>query len=257
MKFSKHYSVIFIVIIAFITNALLFLGTAYFYYNTLAIIILHVITLYIGVTRYRFNYFSKTYNKGNQKGLSLTFDDGPNAEFTEDILTILAKYNAPATFFVIGKNIAENEEILKKIDLQHHIIGNHSNTHNYFFNTLKADKIQQDILLCNEKIEAIIHKKPRFFRAPFGLTSPNTAKALTKLEHVSISWDFRSFDTMSKNKEMLLAKLKRNAKKSSIMLLHDNNALTASILDDFLSFCKQNGIEIVSLDKMIGEKAYF
>ena len=208
------------------------------------------------IEKFRLNYFSTAIHSGNQEGISLTFDDGPNPKFTEKFLDLLKKYDVKATFFIVGKNIEGNEAILKRIVNEGHIIGNHSYKHVGWYNTLSSSKILADIELCNKLIKDVTTKDLIFFRAPFGLTSPNIAKALNKSDHISIGWDFRTFDTMSKDEDQLFNKMKKNAKSSSIMLLHDNNDITYNALEKFLSYCKENGIKIVSLDEMIGIKPY-
>ena len=81
------------------------------------------------------NFFIQVdcHKKSGEKQIALSFDDGPNPEFTPQVLALLAEYNATATFFVIGKNIPGNENILKQIDEAGHSIGNHSYTHSKLF----------------------------------------------------------------------------------------------------------------------------
>ena len=237
-------------------NFIFFKENAVFWKLNILILLVYLVVLYVAVTRIRLNYFVKTINSGKEKGISLTFDDGPNPEFTEKILDILKAKNVTATFFIIGKNISGNEAILKRIDNEGHLVGNHSFSHLYWYNSLLPKKIKADINKANEEIFQVLAKKPRYFRTPFGLTSPNIAKALENNDYLSLGWDFRSFDTMAKDEEKLLNKLKTKAKQSSIILLHDNNAITLAVLELFIDYCQENGIEIVSLDKMIGEKAY-
>ncbi len=256
MKSSKHFKVLFLVIAIIVSTSYFFQESKYLFQVLFFIFGIYLLILYVGVTRYRLNYFSKAIHSGKEKGLSLTFDDGPNPNFTNKVLDILKKHQVKATFFIIGKNIDGNEVILKRIIDEGHIVGNHSFSHVKFFNVISPKKIVEDIEKCDNSIEKVTNLKPLFFRTPFGLTSPKIAKALKKVDHVSVGWDFRSFDTMAKSETKLLYKLKSKASKSSILLLHDNNEITINVLDAFLNFCKKNGIKIVSLDKMIGLKPY-
>lgn len=256
MKISKHHIVLFVVVILLIINYLFFKQSIYFVKGNILILFIYLILLYIAVTRVRLNYFVNSINSGSQKGISLTFDDGPNPEFTEKVLDVLKAKNVKATFFIIGKNIAGNEAILKRIDDEGHLLGNHSFGHLYWYNSLFSSTINADINKANDLIFSVLGKKPRYFRTPFGLTSPNISKALKNTDYVSIGWDLRSFDTMAKDENKLFDKLKSKVKHSSIVLLHDNNEITLNVLARFIDYCKENGIEIVSLDKMIGEKAY-
>lgn len=255
-KISKHYIVLTGFLLLFVVNYLVFKDSEnYWLFNTILILSLLTI-LYIGVTRHRLNYFYNSINEGSKPGISLTFDDGPNPEFTAKALEILQRKKVKATFFIIGKNIEGNEELLKKIHREGHLIGNHSMNHTYWFNSLPGNMIAKEIIETEQKIEAVIGKKPNYYRTPFGLTSPNVAKGIKKTNVTSIGWNFRSFDTMAKDEKVLLEKLKKNAHKSSIILLHDNNKFTLAVLEAFIDYCFTNGIKIVSLDEMIGVNAY-
>ena len=255
-KISKHYQVLLGFILLLAINFFAFENsTNYWLVNTILIVSL-IIILYIGVTRHRLNYFYDSINSGSKPGLSLTFDDGPNPEFTESILAILKKKKVKASFFIIGKNIEGNESLLNKIYTNGHIIANHSMNHTYWFNVLPGSKIAEEIIATENKINEVIGVKPNFYRTPFGLTSPNVARGIKKVPVQSIGWDFRSFDTMATDEKALLSKLKKNAHKSSIILLHDNNQFTLAVLEAFINYCLTNGIKIVPLDEMIGIKAY-
>jgi len=255
-KISKHYIILALVIIIYLLNFIFFKDKTYYWAINYSVFTVHIIILYIGVTRHRLNYFYKSINSGKKTGISLTFDDGPNSEFTEKILEILKRKNIKAAFFIIGKNIEGNENIVKQIDNEGHIIGNHSFGHKYWFNSLPSNVIAKEINKNAEILKKIIGKKPKFYRTPFGLCSPNVARGIKKTKVISIGWDFRSFDTMAKNEAKLLNKLKQNVKTSSIMLMHDNNKFTLNVLEEFIDYCFTNGIEIVSLDKMIELNAY-
>ena len=63
------------------------------------------------------------YEKKNRKVVALTFDDGPNPATTNQALDTLSKYGIKATFFVLGKNVSGNEEILKRMKADGHVIG--------------------------------------------------------------------------------------------------------------------------------------
>ena len=100
----------------------------------------------------RSNYFVKTYwkSKTSDKKIAITFDDGPTP-ITNEVLDILKKHNAKATFFCIGKQIRQHPDIFKRIIAEGHLIGNHSYSHDKgigFFSTEKvADEIKKNDLI--------------------------------------------------------------------------------------------------------------
>ncbi|MBW6481811.1 MAG: polysaccharide deacetylase family protein [Vicingaceae bacterium] len=222
----------------------------------IGVILLFLIIVAIGTSFIQLNYFVESINKGNNKGIALTFDDGPHAAITSQILAILEKENIKATFFVIGNKIEKNAALLKKIDTEGHNIGNHSFSHNKLTTIRSTKKLKEDILKCNQLIEQVIGKKPVFFRPPFGITTPRYKRALKQLNLQSIGWSIRSFDTQSKNKEVLLKKITKQIADGSILLLHDTQQITLDVLPDIIQFCKINGINIVPLHELINYQPY-
>ena len=132
------------------------------------------------------NVFVKAYCsvKTEKKEIAITFDDGPNPEKTPAILDVLGKYNIKAVFFCIGTNIAGNEEILKRIHNEGHIIGNHTYTHSTWFDLFSARNMTDDLQKAEELIFTIIGKRVHFFRPPYGVTDPMLAKAVKRMKYV-------------------------------------------------------------------------
>jgi len=130
---------IFIIAISIIGLITLFFGISLWWLALPSVVYLGLIIY--GSAIIQASFYGPVYCYGNplEKEIALSFDDGPNREFTPRVLSTLAQYNAPATFFVIGKNIPGNESILKQIDAAGHSIGNHSYTHSFFVD-LKARK---------------------------------------------------------------------------------------------------------------------
>ena len=220
------------------------------------VILLFLSIVAIGTSFIQLNYFIESINKGNNKGIALTFDDGPNAAITPQILAILEKENIKATFFVIGNKIEKNVALLKKINNEGHIIGNHSYSHNNLTTIYSSKKLKEDLIKCNQFIEQVIAKKPLFFRPPFGVTTPRYKRALKQLNMQSIGWTIRSLDTQSKNKELLYKKITKQISDGSIILFHDTQQITLDVLPDIIQFCKINGINIVPLHELINYQPY-
>src|SRR5215469_8361533 len=103
--------------------------------------------------------------------LSITFDDGPNPAITPKLLDLLAKHNAKATFFLVGKYVRESPGLVKEIVQQGHAVGNHTDTHpNLIF--CGPERTQSELLRCSESLAGVNAEKPRWFRPPFGFRSP-------------------------------------------------------------------------------------
>ena len=115
------------------------IGLLYYFFGIslwwflIPILIYKALIIY-GSANIQFNFYSKVYCSSNteEKVIAITFDDGPNAEHTPKVLSILAEENVPATFFVIGKNIQGNENLIKEIDAAGHTLGIHTFSHSFF-----------------------------------------------------------------------------------------------------------------------------
>jgi peptidoglycan/xylan/chitin deacetylase (PgdA/CDA1 family) len=201
--------------------------------------------------------YIKTYCKSetNEKKIAITFDDGPDSEITPEVLEILDEYNIKATFFCIGDQIEKNKELLKRMDSKGHLIGNHSFSHEFWFDLYPANKMHEDIKRTNGLIFETIGKKTKLFRPPYGITNPSLRRSIQDLDFNTIGWSIRSYDTVKHIKKTLF-RLKTRLHPGAIILFHDNREQIIDILKDFLAFTKDNGYEIVPLDELLKIQAY-
>lgn len=210
-------------------------------------------TLYISA---QFFMPAKFLGDGGSQSIAITFDDGPVPGATNQILEILRKEGAKATFFCIGKNVQEHPELTKQIESEGHLVGNHSYFHSSMFDLQSPGSMEEELSKTNEVIEKATGLKPRFFRPPYGVTNPMLAKAVKQLDLVTIGWSVRSFDTIAKEKNKLLERVTRDLKGGDIILFHDRCELTRQILPDLLAHIKKVGLKVEALDKMLMEKSY-
>ena len=171
-----------------------------------------------GIFKFIFRNWVWSYTK-NEKTIYLTFDDGPTTEVTPWVLYQLNKYRAKATFFCIGKNIAEHPEIFKEILRNEHAIGNHTNNH------LNGWKTPANVYLENSK-EALKKKvhNSTLFRPPYGKLTLSQSKRLREQGKQIIMWDVLSADFDTKiSKEKCLQNVLKNTQNGSIVVFHDSN----------------------------------
>jgi peptidoglycan/xylan/chitin deacetylase (PgdA/CDA1 family) len=188
--------------------------------------------------------------------IALTFDDGPVEKNTEQILDILKSNGVEATFFCIGERISQNPSIIKRMDAENHLIGNHSFTHHFFFDLFSKEKMKQEINDTNQALEKITNRKMKFFRPPYGVTTPVLAKAIQETGLRPIGWNVRSMDTVIKNEKQLLSKIKGKLKAGDVLLFHDTATVTINSLQTILNEIKQQGLQPVRLDKLFNTEAY-
>ena len=169
-----------------------------------------------------------------EKILYLTFDDGPIAEVTPQVLDQLKEYNAKATFFCIGKNITAHPEIFHRISEEGHTIGNHTQDHLngwqtahaiYFENVEKCAATLSSMTqksMVTHSDEGVEVEEKSFFRPPYGKISPAQYNQLKKHYKV-VMWDVLTFDFDPKvSKEQVLGNVLKNAAPGSIIVFHDS-----------------------------------
>lgn len=152
----------------------------------------------------------------------LTFDDGPHPQITPFVLEQLAFYNAKATFFCIGNNVAKYPETYKRILLEGHRVGNHTYSH---LNGWKTNDKQylDDIVKARDYINSDL------FRPPYGRITGFQARLLTRINTSDhslfriIMWDVLSGDFDSKiTAEKCQSNVLKNVSPGSIVTFHDS-----------------------------------
>lgn len=190
------------------------------------------------------NFHVNSINKltTTKKTVMLSFDDGPHNPNTERVLDVLKKYNVKALFCIIGKNISGNEAIMKRIVVDGHQLANHSYSHAFWFDVWPTKKVIADIEQCQQLIN---HYQPnaKLFRPPYGVTNPNIAKALKKLNLQSVGWNVRSYDTSSNDIEKIKQRVLKQLKPNAIILLHDRLAIAPELLEQLIVAIKAEGYE--------------
>lgn len=196
------------------------------------------------------------HGDGSEKEIALSFDDGPNSQYTPQILAALAEHHATAIFFVIGKNIHGNGSVLKQIYEAGHCIGNHSYTHSHFVDLKGVQGFKDELNQAAESVFNVIGKRMKLFRPPFGVTTPSIIKAAQELNYSVIGWTIRSFDTTSDTAQTIIERVHRQIKPGVIILFHDTSDKTVDVLRQTLNFAKEHGYKIVSIEKLLNIEAY-
>ena len=180
------------------------------------------------------------------KKVALTFDDGPDPKVTTHILATLKKYNAKATFFMLGSRVEYYPEIAINVEKAGHELGNHTWNHPDLTKA-SVKKINKEITSTSSIIEDVTGKKATVFRPPYGAEN-DFVRAQTDLP--SILWDVDTLDWKHRNSDQLLAHVKKNTKDGSIILMHDIHQSTADGLDAVLAYLKSEGYTFVTVSEL-------
>ena len=163
-----------------------------------------------------------------QRGeVAITIDDGPDPEVTPQVLNILDRHGAKATFFCIGKLAAQYPELSREIVRRGHSIENHSLSHKWYFSLLGPWSILREVRGAQILLGDITGQQPRFFRATAGLRNYKLDPVLAHLDLRLCSWTRRGFDTRISDPDLVFNSLVRNLKRGDILLLHDGNSATS------------------------------
>lgn len=111
------------------------------------------------------------FRTASPRDLALTFDDGPNPAITPQLLDLLARYDARATFFVIGRFVRECPDLLRELAARGHAIGNHSETHANLF-WLGRASLREELGRCQDRVASMLGAPPDLMRPPFGVRNP-------------------------------------------------------------------------------------
>jgi peptidoglycan/xylan/chitin deacetylase (PgdA/CDA1 family) len=173
------------------------------------------------------------------KTIYLTFDDGPNSYCTPQVLDLLKKYNAKATFFLISNKINEHRSVFNRINDEGHAIGNHSPDHktqNYF----KGKKsLKKWIEHSETTISTLLGKPSVGFRPPVGIRPPELRFIMKELNSKPVMWQHRFYDGIFKFKNSSWKRKINKIKNGDIILLHDSHDITSNFIINLENFIKQ------------------
>lgn len=183
--------------------------------------------------------------------IALTFDDGPDPQWTPQVLDVLARHEALATFCVVGDQVAGREQLLRRIQAEGHALCNHTTSHDYGLPVRDPAQIRAQIAGTTEIIAAAAPEAAvSAFRAPGGRFDPAVVAQAQELGLDSWSWsvDSRDWDTTDSN--AIVTRVLDGIGPDAVVLLHDgggNRAATVAALDELLPVLASVGYEFVTL----------
>jgi peptidoglycan/xylan/chitin deacetylase (PgdA/CDA1 family) len=195
------------------------------------------------------------------KLIALTYDDGPNDPHTLRLLEILAKYGATATFFLIGRFVAQRPDIAREILKAGHAIGNHTFTHpNLIF--AGDGETRSQLERCQRAIQDAIGQTPVLFRPPFGGRRPGTLSIARSLGLKPIMWNITAYDWNAPPADRIFQRVSGKIRGGDVVLLHDGSYLamggdrtqTVMATDRLIERWKPEGYRFVGVPETI-EKA--
>lgn len=204
----------------------------------------------------------------------MTFDDGPNPAITPQLLDLLDRYQAKATFFVIGRFVRECPDLVKETAARGHVIGNHTDMHRNL-TWLSPSQVTVELRLCHHAIKNAVGVPPKWFRPPYGFRNPWVIPAARELGCKTTMWTLIPGDWQERPVEWLIRRMQpigshaqRNAAQNpgasasstgDVLCLHDgyhkelnyDRTRTLAALEHWLPRWRDLGLQFVTMDEAV------
>ncbi len=201
------------------------------------------------VTHYRYQTFGASNPEeinADAPMVALTFDDGPNPEYTSRVLNVLKENYSHATFFVVGTNAEKYPKILQDIASSGNEIGNHTYSHANLTD-IDSAHVEEEVEKVNRAVKKATGEIATVIRPPYGAYNDDV---LEKLQLPVILWDLDTEDWDSRNAQMIVDHIIANVEDGDIILMHDIYESTAEAVELLLPRLKEMGYQVVSVSEM-------
>lgn len=187
-----------------------------------------------------------------EKVIALTFDDGPWAASTPEVLDILKKNNIKATFFVVGQMLKTYPELGQRIVAEGHVIGNH--TWHHWYHYFNAQAAAYEIESTTDLIYQITGARTTLFRPPGGIMHNGVVAYAKNKNYSIITWSADSLDYSRPAVPKLIKNVMKDSKPGGIVLMHDgggNRSRTVQALPEIISNFRKQGYRFVTVPELL------
>jgi peptidoglycan/xylan/chitin deacetylase (PgdA/CDA1 family) len=194
--------------------------------------------------------------------IALTYDDGPNDLHTLRLLEVLAKHDAHATFFLIGRYVRHRPDIAREIVKAGHTVGNHTFMHPLLI--FKSDaEIRKQLSECRAALSEAVGEHSNLFRPPFGGRRPAALRIARELGLEPVMWSVTGYDWNAPSASIIEQKVGKQIRGGDVVLLHDgghkqmgaDRSQTVVATDHLLTRYKDEGYEFVTISEMMANLA--
>lgn len=179
--------------------------------------------------------------------IAITFDDGPNPVYTPQLLDGLKKRGVRASFFVMGKQAEAYPELVRRMQTEGHLIGNHTYSHIQLGKN-NRERFKDELIKTNELLLEITGEEVQFVRPPYGSWDKSLETELTMLP---VLWTIDPMDWCSSNVSGIVKKVTGKVKENSVILMHDEYSSSVTAALEIVDVLQKQGYEFVTVDELL------
>lgn len=183
------------------------------------------------------------------KKIALTFDDGPHPTYTPMLLDGLKERGIHATFFLLGQSAQNYPDLVRRMQEEGHLIGNHTFYHTDLKNA-DAVTLNREVVKTNEVIEKITGETPQYIRPPFGSHDDNLEEMTGMLV---VLWTVDPLDWCCEDAASIVRRVEENAQDNAIILMHDSYKSSVMAALTVVDELQKQGYEFVTVDEILFE----
>ncbi|MEX0742184.1 MAG: polysaccharide deacetylase family protein [Phycisphaeraceae bacterium] len=193
--------------------------------------------------------------------VALTFDDGPHTLGTRGVMEALEAEGVVGTFFVIGRFVTQQPDLIRELHARGHLVGNHTFDHHHWGAMRGRRYWSQQLQRTSDVIEETIGKRPTFFRPPMGLKQPHVMRAAQHIGCRVVTWQRRAWDGVPTTTAKIITRIADRARPGDILALHDGVdpfgkrkvGETVAAVRPIVQRLRARGLQPVRLDTLLTE----
>lgn len=183
------------------------------------------------------------------KKVALTFDDGPNPDYTPELLDELKKRGVPATFFVLGAEVEQYPQLVRRASEEGHLIGVHSYKH-VNLRQLSDQQAVEQVNRTNEAIHAACGQYASYIRPPYGCWKEDLDY---EVQMVEVLWDIDPRDWATTSADLVVQRVLQDVEENSIILLHDASESSVRAACMIIDRLQAQGYTFVTVEELLME----
>jgi peptidoglycan/xylan/chitin deacetylase (PgdA/CDA1 family) len=198
--------------------------------------------------------------QSNEKVVALTFDDGPSAVWTPQILDALKAVNVKATFFMLGMHVQQYPEIARRVAEEGHEIGNHTYDHHGLF-YYKPQELNREVKDTEKVILSVTGIKTKYFRPPKAWITAKERKYLNSLGYTTVLWSLNSKDWVNFDDRYIVKYILHHVQPGDIILFHDSGGVfkteggnrkeTVNTIPRLVQKLRERGYRFVTISQLL------